>query len=238
MNPNTHPKRAQPRDPAILRGLPTEKLTPEVEDQLSREGKLDTLVLHNMREGFFYARHVCRGKLPEDEVFSAVYRALEHASRNYKPGTKVGIRFFAYAKPYVRGALSREWKSKDVVKHAKHESLDVPSSFTSNLLNSEYDHNHDDDPATMASASKWEENDHTEPEYELIHLREQLEALRPVLRSELSDHERMVIELCYFGHFNFEEIGVRLGVSRSAIQNAHTRAMRKIRAVLLKKKEV
>jgi RNA polymerase sigma factor (sigma-70 family) len=229
MKKNTH----QLKESTILRGIPEEKLTPEAEDRLSRSGKLDTLVLHNMREGFFYARHVCRGMLPEDEVFSAVYRALEHASRNYKPGTKVGIRFFAYAKPYVRGALSREWKSKDVVKHAKHESLDVPARSTAAMMD-----NYDQDGVQNEyrdSNNKWEELNPVDPEFDLIHLHEQLEELRPVLRSELSEHERMVIELCYFGHFNFEEIGVRLGVSRSAIQNAHVRAMRKIRMALARK---
>lgn len=220
----------------ILRGLPAEKLTPEVEDSLSRSGELETLVLHNMREGFFYARHVCRGKLPEDEVFSAVYRALEHASRNYKPGTKVGIRFFAYAKVYVRGALSREWKSKDVVKHAKHESLDVPARPTVQMME-KYDR--DSDYADyVAGDAKWEETDHADPEFELMHLHEQLEVLRPILKTELSDHERMIIELSYFGHYNFEQIGERLGVSRSAVQNGHTRAMRKIRTALLKQKEL
>jgi RNA polymerase sigma factor (sigma-70 family) len=217
---------------SVLRGLPTEKLSPADEDSLARVGDLESLVLHNMREGFFYARHLSRGKLAEDEVFSAVYIALEHASRNYKPGTKPGIRFFAYAKPYVRGGLSRLWKSKDVVKNAHHESLDVPTIDTSARID------RDDDPATMDMDCKWETEEHADPEFALMHLRERLEAVRPAMKSVLSDHERLVIELTYFGHYNFEEIGEKLGVSRSAVQNAHTRAMRKLRSTLSRKREL
>jgi RNA polymerase sigma factor (sigma-70 family) len=226
----------------VLRGLPTKKLTPEVEDILARSGKLEDLVLHNMREGFFYARHVSKGKMPEDEVFSAVYRALEHAARNYKPGTKEGIRFFAYAKCYVRGSLSKEWNSKNVVKHAKHESLDVPSQTCRGQDNKDSWAREDEEQNRASSsnneAKKWEALEYAEPEFGLVHLHEQLEAIRPAMKSVLSDHERMVIELCYFGHYNFEEIGARLGVSRSAVQNAHTRGLRKLRSILARKPEL
>lgn len=220
----------------VLRGLPSEKLTPEAEDSLARSGNLESLVLHTMREAFYYARHICRGKIPEDEVFSAVYRALEQAGRNYKPGHTVGVRFFAYAKVYVRGALSREWKSKDVVKHAKHESIDVPVEKTRHTGFQGV--GEEEVIEIFAPDTKWESEDYAEPEFDLIHLREKLEFIKPVLKKYLSDHERMVVELHYFANYNFEEIGDKLCVSRSAIQNAHTRALRKIRAVLERNKEL
>jgi RNA polymerase sigma factor (sigma-70 family) len=214
----------------LLCGVPEEKLLAETEDALAREATEDSrnkLVLHNMREAFYYARHVCRGRLPEDEIFSAVYGALAHAVKNYKPGTKLGIRFFAYAKPYVRGAICKEWKTKDVVKNAKHESLDKDIGVDDDLIGGELD-----------GAKQWEVEAARDPEFESIHIGEQMEFLKPLLHSLLSDHERMVIELAYFGHFNFEDIAKQLGVTRSAVQNTHTRAIQKLRAGAARKERL
>lgn len=222
----------------LLRGLPTEKLEMEREDALASTGSeanRETIVLHNMREAFFYARHVCRGRLPEDEIYSAVYGALAHAVRNYRPGTKVGIRFFAYAKPYVRGALCKEWKAKSVVKHADHETLSVP--VESEAGDRDYSVNHDDGHS-VDSLMKWEVQENQEPAFDEIHLREQLEIIRPILKTHLSEHERMIIELTYSGQHNFEELSKLLGVTRSAVQNSHTRAIRKVRAVLRRKQRL
>lgn len=220
----------------LLRGLPTEKLEMEREDALAAAGSetdRETIVLHNMREAFFYARHVCHGKLPEDEIYSAVYGALAHAVRNYRPGTKVGVRFFAYAKPYIRGALCKEWKAKNVVKHADHETLSAPEE----QLNDTHDCAWEDRDG-MSILSKWETQENQEPAFDEIHLREQLEVIRPILKSHLSEHERMIIELTYSGQHNFEELSKLLGVTRSAVQNSHTRAIRKVRAALRRKQRL
>lgn len=218
---------------AILAGVP-EKIDEDAERKLCREGHLDQLVLHNMREGYYYARALCRGRIGEREVYSAVYKALEHASRNWNIA---GIRFFAYAKVYVRGAISREWRDMNVVKNAKHESLDAPAAATTDIPPGTHElEDGEFEPGTYLR--KHETTDHQEPEFELIHLREQLETVRPAMKTVLSDHERMVIELCYFAGYNFEQIGKHLGVSRSAVQNAHTRALRKLRGALAKTREL
>lgn len=212
----------------LLNGIPKDKLTVPDEDKLAREAteeSLAKLVLHNVREAFVYARHVCRAKLSDEEVLSAAYLALTQAVQNYKPGTKPGIRFFAYAKPYVRGVIFREWKSRDVVKNAKHESLDVPAQpcpqwplFSTEEAILDPDMKYECEPAG-----------HCEPDFASIALHEKLDVLKPLIRSALSEHERMVVELAYFGHFNFEDIGRKLGVTGAAIQNTHTRAIRKLR---------
>ena len=223
----------------ILKGVPEQKLSVEAEDGLARDATDDSknqLVLHNMREAFFYALHICRGKLPGDEVFSAAYLALSHAAKNYKPGTKPGIRFFAYAKPYVRGAICKEWKSKDVVKNAKHESLDLPGETDYYLTEQAAN-----DCAAENNSIEADEFDRLgccDPEFAAIQINDQMALLKPMLRSLLSDHERMVIELAYFGHYNFEDIGKQLGVTRSAVQNTHTRAIQKLRAGITRKQKL
>lgn len=213
----------------LLTGLPTEKLSPEQENDCATLHDLERLILHNMREGFFYARHVCRGRLPEDEVYSLVYAALAHAAKNYRPGTKISIRFFAYAKPYIRGGICRAWRAKDVVKNSKgEESIEADANPASES----------DIELSGDENQKWEVDQSVEPEFDSIHISEQFELLKPLVQTVLSDQERMVIELKYFGHYNFEEIGRQLGVTRSAIQNCHARALRKLRGAITRQSKL
>jgi RNA polymerase sigma factor FliA len=232
-------------EPRALKGIPSEKLNIEQEDALAREAtpeSLEKLLMHNVREAFFYARHFCHGKLPEEEILSAVYKALSRAVRNYKPGTKAGIRFFGYAKPYVRGGIFKEWKFKDVVKHAKHETL-------AGAITEDRPRNSDDEPErkddcnllaqlTQKLRGNFENFKYAEPsmepEYDVIDLRERLKLVRDAMRN-LTDHERMVVELVYLGHLDFRTVAEHLGVSRSAIRNTHTLALQKIRVNLGRK---
>lgn len=221
---------------SVLSGLP-EKIDIDAESALIRKKDLASLVLHNMREGYYYARALCRGDIPEREVYSAVYRALEHASRNFNPKNAAGLRFFAYAKVYVRGSLSKEWRARNVVKNAKHESIEVPKETTWQPDTST-DDGHVTGDTEHGGTPKWETTEHQEPEFAAIHFRERMEALKPILKSVLSEHERMIIELTYFADYNFEQIGRKLGVSRSAIQNSHTRALNKLRVAVARKPEL
>lgn len=224
----------------LLNGIPKEKLPVSDEDKLAREAteaSLSKLVLHNIREAFLYARYVCRAKLTDEEVLSAVYLALSQAVQNYKPGTKAGIRFFAYAKPYVRGVIFREWKSRDVVKNGKHESLDIYCPRPPQWIPTERD---DGGPGQYDEDLRYERDPagHCEPDFATIAMHEKLDVLKPLIRTALSEHERMVIELAYFGNFNFEDIGRKLGVTGAAVQNTHTRAIRKLRDAAAQKPQL
>lgn len=226
----------------LLNGIPKEKLPVSDEDKLAREATEEShskLVLYNIREAFLYARYVCRAKLHDEEVLSAAYLALTQAVQNYKPGTKAGIRFFAYAKPYVRGVIFREWKSRDVVKNAKHESLDVPLRDSVRWGRSVEPDQHDG-PWTFSDVYKHElePTGHCDPDFESIALHEKMDVLKPLIKTALSEHERMVIELAYFGNFNFEDIGRKLGVTGAAVQNTHTRAIRKLRDAAAQKPQL
>jgi RNA polymerase sigma factor (sigma-70 family) len=209
----------------LLAGLPTEPLTEAGEASLTatvrkfkagakREAALETLILGNMRDAFFYSRRCAYNKLPDDEVFSICYAALSRAAVRFDP--KQG-RFFAYCKPYLRGSICRAWRSKDAVRNGgRTESLDHTPDV-------------DDEPLAEENA--------IDPEFGRIDINEKWELVKPLL-TKLSEAERRVLELHYNGGMNFQEIGELLGVTRSATQGTHKRALRKVRNSLLRNRKL
>lgn len=191
----------------------------------ARKEHVEKLVLHNMREAFFYARHVSKGHIPDGEVLTTCYSAVLGAANNVKPSDN---RFFAFAKPWIRGALSRYWKTKDVVKNSSlHETPDFepePDKVTATC-----DGNESFEPL---------EADHAEPDFDRIELAEKLALVKPMIKSRLNDQEQMVIELYYTSGFTFSKIGEMLGVTRSAIEHTHARALKKLRSALARHKEL
>lgn len=218
----------------LLNGLP------EI-DSLARDQELtvepETLALHNMREGFFYAKKCCRAMLSDDDIYSAVYEALCKAANNFKPGK---IRFFAYSKPYVRGALSTVWREKNVVKRANN-AVEIPM----------------DEPAVWAEETQGLELPESEGgiteiiavqkgktkrpipanefEFEALQIREEYKLLKPLLRSVLTDKEQTVIALKYKSGLTFQKIGELLDTSRPDIQVTHARALKKLRSAAKRK---
>lgn len=211
----------------LLEGLPRGGLGEEAEQVFTkilakykggaaRDKALSQLVLSHMRDAFFYARRCCNGKLADDEIFSLCYSALERAAHrhHYSRG-----RFFAYAKPYLRGAIYRKWKTMDAVRGAgRTESLDAMDCAENDA---------DIDPINS-------EDTIADPEFELVDLREKWELVKPLM-ARLSASERRVLELHYSGGMNFREVADLMGVTRSATQGTHSRALRKIRNALLRK---
>jgi RNA polymerase sigma factor (sigma-70 family) len=175
------------------------------------------LVLASMRDAFFYARKCARARLPDEELVSLCYAALVRAAARVNPGKG---RFFAYAKPYIRGAVCRAWRSLDVVRNGGNaESLDAnPSPNTDD--GDDYDNN----------AGRL---DSVDPEFERIDLAEKWAIVEPLLK-KLSPSERVVLSLRYQRGLNFREIGDKLKVTRSATQGTHARALRKLRNALLR----
>ena len=151
-------------------GIPTAPLLDYQEESLTRsltEKNREELVMHSLCEAIPYLHTVSRGQVEQDELLSISYAALVKAVKNYKPG---GLRFFAYAKVYLRGELSRYWRDQDPVKNASlHEDKETESR---------------PEPPALQDAP-----------YSEIDLREQWALLKPLLRSRLTDRERMVIEL-------------------------------------------
>lgn len=207
----------------LLRDFPNEEMPPEKETAhvatiarykagKQREAAVEALVLGHMRDAFFYARKCAYSRIDDDELISLCYSALTRAAERVKPNL---ARFFAYAKPYIRGAICRTWKSKDTVKNAwGAESLDVDAE--------------NEDQKNEPSQ---------EAEFGLIDLHEKWDLVKPLL-SKLSKQECLVLSLFYEGGFNFREIGDMLKVTRSATQGTHTRALKKLRNALLRQKRL
>ena len=205
----------------ILENLPeVGLLTREGEDALANDGSdeaLNELVLHHMREGWVYTRQVCRGKLPDDEIYSLCYVALRKSAKNFTPGR---ARFFAYSKPYLRGELSREWASKDTVKHASLHETELPQAIAPGHI-----------PGRAEGFSR-AEIAWVEPDFQSITAHERWALVKPVIDKVLSDHEKMVLTLNYGSGFSFTTIAELLNISRSAVGETHARAIGKVRSEL------
>lgn len=211
----------------ILSGLPkihSLKVADEARLARSSEGKSD-LVLHTMREAFIYARQCCRCGLRDDEIYSLCYAALTSAAKRYKPAKG---RFFAYAKVFVRGQISRSWKRLDVVKHSSlHEISDKPEISKHVILDGTA--RHDDYEADLPMNPEFS----VDPEFEVIEIRERMKLVRPLMKTRLTKHEQMVMELRYESGFDLQKIGTLFGVSRQAVEHHHSNAIMKLRRALM-----
>jgi RNA polymerase sigma factor (sigma-70 family) len=202
-----------------LSEFPESSLTPEDEIAAATSGTEEaklSLVMHSMREAFLYAFKCSRGNLEEGEVLSACYLALVDATKNFNPHHSRGLRFFAYAKPFIRGRTIAEFRAKDVVRRARdHESLQV-----------------------FEDSDVYGPNEAAYSEPEITHSKEEWESLAPLIKKCLNEREAAILDMYYKGGLNFRQIGDLLGVSRSHTQNDHRTALKKIRIYLLEQKRL
>ena len=230
--------------PDILAGLPGGKLTPEVEKEMmetlhdphvketTREYAKETLILHNLREAVVYSRAVSKGRLEDGELLSLCYKALIRAIGSFKLGFET--RFFGYSKPFIRGEICNEWKRKDAVKNSEgmeelsnaEDSPEVDTGFEQAANHSGIDGSNKSPGQIVPTV---------EPDFDGIDLKEKWELIKPILGS-LSGQEQTVIQLRYEAGYNFNDIGRMMGVTRSAIQQTHSRALKKVRNALMRQK--
>jgi len=190
--------------------------TEDSEIALLHAKNFEAVAIGAMREAVKYARKCCRGSLGDDELVSICYPALLQAAENYK--TKFGLKFFSFAKQYVRGAISREWRRKDVVRNSsRYEDEDAPVEVVIRRP---------DDLKTV------------NPDFESLDVRERWDLIWPVMQRRLNDVERMVLVLRYKSGFSYEEIGKLRGVTRQAIQRTHACALKKLRCALEHKRSL
>jgi RNA polymerase sigma factor (sigma-70 family) len=202
---------------SVLTGVPTEKLSPEREAELLLAGDTDTVIAHNLREAAIYAKGSSQGRgLSDGELVSAAFDGLTAAIKNFKPDR---ITFFAYAKPYVRGALSRATRSNCVVRTVR-EAEPLPDEEP-------------EEDETECYVPPWRLSEGHEPELETIFLKDEWAQIRPVLFEVLDEKERLIIELSYIGGLNLREISDLLGVSRSDIHHSRMEALKKVRNRLM-----
>lgn len=223
--------------------IPDKPLTRDEENRLAKLGTEDarnTLVMHAMHEALAYAYRCCRGNLPQDDLFSLCYDSLQAAAKNFKPNI---IRFFSYAKIYVRRGIAQMWRSKDVVKNASlHETGFEASSKPRDHRSAGGDREEffeDRDPQFHEDAhfdETFEEAGSVEPEFEKIHLAERMKLIQPIIDRKLNEKERMVLDLFYNGDLTFEQIGKLLGVCRERTRMINFQALKKIRNELMRRK--
>lgn len=206
-------------------------MTREREDELLATKDNENLVLGYMREAFLYARKCCRGKLPQDEIFSLCYKALAHAAKNFKRQNEAQ-RFFGFAKIYVRGEIAREWKRKDVVRNSSsHETL-PPVVDPDDADSHDGDKYHSESNFLKARKPMDAIFPVTQPDWEGLCAKDLISELAPMIKGRLTNQEQLVMAMHYSQDLSFSEVSRLLGVSREAIRSTHTAALKKLRSAL------
>ena len=230
-----------PDGPGALNTLPDKNLTRDQEAILSRRirkgpGKqdaIDSLVVNNLKEASIYAKHYCPKDLFSDgEIMSLCYDVLTKSAPRYKP--QFGIRFVAFCKHRLRGAIKRHCCTLDIVKHAslKRQDMNGPAFVTflggCEVPNRDKSTVREDSPAaeiyetcTLGGTVDFD--------FTGIDIRELWVPMMRVVKDRLNPRQRMVLRLVYDLGFNMQEIGDMLVVSRSAVQMTHSSALRILR---------
>lgn len=198
-----------------LSEIPVNPMTLAEEQKLASAGteqvKLE-LVMRSLHEAIIYGRRVSKGTLQDEELLSLAYIALTQAAKNFKSGKQ---RFFTYAKVYCRSGIFKAMRGLDVVKDAyKHE---LP-------------------PEECGPEDERIEPDFHEPEFDTINLKEIWQQIEPIMDKCFSEQERAVLTMRYSSGYCFREIGRLMGVSGSAAEGAHSRALNKLRRALAGKR--
>lgn len=209
----------------ILDGLPLKGLISESCEKLLCERadkrSLDKLVLGYMREAFCYSKKCARGKLPDDEIFSLSYKALNAAAKRFDCSKG---RFFIFAKIYLRWEIKHAWAEKSVVRNADHPDEELPIGTDEFLLRPEMD-------LELTTSTRPVESPCAEFDFERVEFNERMAQILPVLRG-LSPNERMVIEMRFRTGWDFAKIGREIGRSRERVRQIALEAIQKVKAAI------
>ncbi len=187
-----------------------------------KENAIAMLVRYSMREAFLYAGRCGKGQLTAEQLTSLSYLGLCKAAKNFRPGQ---LRFFSYAKIYVRSEVFRHFRTEGSVVR------NVPADKIHSV--------HRDESKQRCSTEiepKACSNEHHHGAgavgfgFDEINSAEIWSIMLPKLKEILSPKEYFVVTGHYVDDLNFREIGDQLGDSRSWAQILHARAMRKIKA--------
>lgn len=191
--------------------IPNNPMTLPEEQKLACAGTDEAkteLVMRSLYEAVLYGRRVSKDTLRDEELLSLAYVALTQAAKNFKSGKQ---RFFTYAKVYCRGQIFKAMRGLDVVKNA---------------------YLHEAPPEDCGPEDERIEPDFHEPEFDSINLKEIWSQVEPIMDKCFSEQERAVLTMRYSSGYCFREIGRLLGVSGSAAEGAHSRALKKLRRAL------
>jgi RNA polymerase sigma factor, sigma-70 family len=223
-----------------LNTLPDKNLTRVQEAALSKrihkgprkQEALERLVVNNLKEASIYAKHYCPKDLFSDgELMSLCYDVLTKSAPRFRPS--FGIRFVAFCKHRLRGAVKRHCTTLDIVKHASIKRTDDGDGgitfppFTGGTETVVRGPRADSDEVETCT-----QGGTTDFDFHSVDTREQWVPLKQVVSDKLNPRQRMVLRLVYELGFNMQEIGDMLAVSRSAVQMTHSSALQILRREL------
>lgn len=211
--------------------------TPEEERELFTRAKAgcaesrEFLVRNHLLYAARFARRQNRGRLPDDEVISAVNAALMNAIDRFDP--ERGNRFTRYLMPFLRGAIAGLWKSKNVVTPSSHS--DKFPGFTP------YEEDERDDPRANQSGDGRSQMPKKVQQHlaglapstdEIVMEKEELGLNLDMLkkcRAKLTPSEKALLRLIYHDKISMADIARQRKVSRQAVHAAHGQIVAKLR---------
>jgi RNA polymerase sigma factor (sigma-70 family) len=85
---------------------------------------------------------------------------------------------------------------------------------------------------------KYLEEPRFEFDFNSVNIRERMAEIYPIMESKLNEQEQMIINLVHKDGFNFPEIGKLLDITRSAVQRAYSKAVKKIKTEIERRKRL
>jgi len=177
-----------------------------------------------------FARRQNRGRLPDDEVISAVNAALMNAIDRFDP--ERGNRFTRYLMPFLRGALAGLWKEQNTVEPGSHTDGIFPSFVPF--------HGADHTGAVKSRKLEQRISESAPSTDEVVMEKEDLSLNLAVLsrcKCKLTATERVLLKLIYEEKISMADIARQRGVSRQAVHAAHGQIIAKLRAAFKKEEK-
>lgn len=242
-----------PKDHSAFNTLPDKSLTKDQEAALSlrihkgpgKQEAIDKLVVNNLKEASIYAKHYCPKDLFSDgEIMSLCYDVLTKSAPRFRPS--FGIRFVAFCKHRLRGAVKRHCCTLDIVKHASIKRTDTEGGptfipFTGGTDRHLPEHQirgYDIGAAPDIDTPTCTQGGTIDFDFSGVDTREWWGSLTVLIREKLNPRQKMVLRLVYDLGFNMQEIGDMLAVSRSAVQMTHSSALQILRRELAENREL
>lgn len=206
--------------------------TPEEEKKLFVAAKTgDTearefLIKNHLLFAARFARRQNRGKLPDDEIISAVNAALMTAIDRFDP--ERGNRFTQYLIPFLRGALASLWKEKNIVEYPS-RSEDWPDF----IRYKEETRDEGEGTQSTSAARHRQVADLVPATDEVVSDAEELGLNLDMLEKckvKLTEKEKELLYQIYELRISMADIARDRGVSRQAIHAAHGAIVEKLRA--------
>jgi hypothetical protein len=195
------------------------------------------LAMGAMGEAVLYVHKVCRGNIPPGEIISLCYKTLIYAARQVDAAKNwnrvfnpARSRFFAYSKPYLRGEVKSWWGQQDVVKgsNTRMETLYHEVAPVS-LLEIIYC---EDAPPDDRLEQGGQTADDGSVE---IAVRELTEALRNVIKEELTAEEQELLRRYYEDEDTLVTVGGNLSgkkLSKEGCRLWRDRILNKLRKAM------